>query len=75
MAVYRNPWHNPHDNKYGPEEYVTDATPTSYKGFLIYHRTRDCWDCVINGEAVAQRAGFQGAKDFIDEFWARENAA
>ena len=75
MATYKNRWHKPHDPASGPEEYVTDARPTPYKGFLIYHRHDSVWDCVIDGECRAQRAGLSGAKRFIDDFWARENAA
>lgn len=79
MARYLNPWHKPHDNSYGPEFYSTEVTPTSYKGFSIYRRHEGCFDVVTDGangpECKTQRAGINGARAFINEFWERENAA
>jgi hypothetical protein len=79
MARYRNPNHNPHDDKFGPEFYETDAKPTEYKGFQIYHVHNLRFDCVQEGLSgpvcKMQMAGLNGAKRYIDKFWARENAA
>ena len=79
-ARYRNKSHNPFNPAQGPEFYETDVKPTEYKGFRIYRRLDKCFDCVIEdvgGEPVCrgQYAGLNGAKRFIDRFWARENAA
>jgi hypothetical protein len=66
---YRNPWHNPHDSRYGPPRFTTDARPIAYRGYLIYHRFESCWDVVKDGVCVTQRAGLNGkggAKDWID---------
>lgn len=66
-ATYRNPWHLG-GNGSGPAAYETDAQPTAYRGYLIYERVRGvCWDVVLNGEAVSQRAGLHGARRAIDE--------
>ncbi len=67
MAKYKNPWHNPKDNRYGPAFYQTDATPTKHAGCEIYHRTPSTWDVVKNGVCVTQRAGFNGAKQAAEE--------
>lgn len=64
--TYRNTFHNPHDPQYGPREYTTDAVPVEYCGFLIFERIPGkVWDVVRNGECITQRAGLQGAKDWI----------
>ena len=79
MARYRNTFHKPFDAASGPEFYETDVGPTEYKGFKIYQRFRGCFDVVLNElddpRCITQRAGLNGAKRFIDAFWARENAA
>jgi len=76
MARYRNSsFKNSHSGLYGPEFYETDVTPTAYKGFEIYRRLTECFDCVVDGVCVSQRAGINGAKRFIDDFWERQNAA
>lgn len=64
---YRNPWHEPHSQTYGPREYETDARPQSYRGYLIYERIKGvCWDVVKDGECVTQMAGLDGARRAID---------
>ena len=80
FSTYRNSFYKPSlEGRYGPEFYVTDEEPTEYKGFLIYRRIAACFDCVLAGingpECIGQYAGMSGAKRFIDDFWARENAA
>lgn len=68
MASYKNPWHNPHDSKYGPESYETGAAPIEYRDYLIYERIPGhCWDVVKDGHCITQRAGLDGAKRAIDE--------
>lgn len=61
-ATYRNPWFNGsigHD----PEFYTTDAKPVQVGRFLRYHRIKgssrggDCYDFVLDGVCVTQRAG------------------
>lgn len=64
---YKNPWHNPLDRYSGPDCFMTDVKPTEYKGYLIYHRLSDVWDVVKDDACVTQRAGFNGAKRYIDE--------
>lgn len=64
MARYTNPWHNPHDPKYGPAMYETDAEPFEHAGHLIYERIAGrCWDVVKAGVCVTQRAGKRGAME------------
>ena len=71
-AEYRNPWHVPGKQEYGPAVYHTTARPTSYNGFQIYHRIKsysaggDCFDIVKDGVCVGQYAGLSGAKRAID---------
>jgi hypothetical protein len=66
MTSYINPWHKPETNDYGPAIYQTDATPTEYKGYLIYHRGA-VYDVVKNGACVTQMAGPNGARQAIDK--------
>jgi hypothetical protein len=79
MVRYQNPHHNPHDDKYGPEFYETDVTPTEYRGFKIYNVHRLRFDCVLEGLSgpfcKMQMAGINGAKRYIDKFWEKQNAA
>jgi hypothetical protein len=72
---YRNPWHRPDKPEYGPAEYETDAAPTTYRGFLLYHRVRSTqdyasgahvFDVVQNGACLTQCAGPDGARRAID---------
>lgn len=65
-ASYKNPWHKPGKSEYGPQFYTTDARPTHYKGYLIYHVKPNQYDVVKDGACVSQRAGPRGARDFID---------
>lgn len=53
--------------------YCTEVEPAEYKGYLIYNRVdgygvrgRGVWDVVRNGVCVSQRAGPNGARQFID---------
>lgn len=67
MATYRNPWHKPADNRYGPASYETSATPADYGDHLIYERIKDhVWDVVKDGVCVTQMAGPNGARRAID---------
>lgn len=65
-TTYRNPWHKPGRPEFGPEFYSTDAVPTEFRGYLIYHRLPKVWDVVVDGKCVTQCAGFNGAKRAID---------
>lgn len=66
-ASYANPWHDPSASKYGPAEYETDVTPMEYRGYLIYERIPgQCWDVVLDGVCMTQRAGLRGAKQYVD---------
>ena len=67
MTSYQNPWHDPVKPQYGPKCYTTSVKPTKYKGFLIYHRLDRVFDVVLDGVCVTQRAGFNGAKSYIDK--------
>lgn len=67
MTKYKNPWHRLDKREYGPAFYETDATPTEYRGYLIYHRTMAVWDVVKDGVCVTQLAGPTGAKRAIDD--------
>ena len=73
-TTYRNPWFDP-NNPCSCSQFETDAIPTEYKGFLIYHRIDShlpiesgahVFDIVRFGVAVGQAAGFNGARAFID---------
>lgn len=66
MTTYKNPWHKPGKPEYGPINYETNVLPTEYNGHLIYHRLNSVWDVVKNGVCITQRAGFNGAKRYID---------
>lgn len=66
MAAYRNPWHRPSKPEYGPATFTTDAHPTEYRGYLIYHRVQNVWDVVKDGACVSQMAGPNGARTAID---------
>ena len=79
MTRYRNLCHNAHDSSYGPAFYETDAKPTDYKGFKIYHVHNMRFDCVLDEADGAvckmQMAGLNGAKRYVDSFWEKQNAA
>lgn len=63
VAKYRNPWHKPPHEAYGPAFYTTDAKPLEHAGCLIYERIKGvCWDVVRKGVCLHQRAGLDGAK-------------
>lgn len=73
MTTYKNPWQK--NNRFMEPEYTTDATPTDYKGYLIYHRIKsgqptslgkDCFDIVQDDVCIGQCAGLSGAHRFID---------
>lgn len=67
MTRYRNIWHKPNHPEYGPPVYETDATPSEYRGHLIYRRTAQVWDVVKGDECVGQYAGPNGARQFVDK--------
>ena len=78
MAIYRNPFHEAGKPHYGPAQYETDATPTPYRGMLIYRRMSVCWDVVKDDTCIGQYAGMSGAKGLIDtildtpdDWWAK----
>jgi len=51
MTTYRNPWHEPHDAKYGPAFFSTEARAVEYRGFLIYERIKGVvWDVASRRE-------------------------
>jgi len=80
MAKYRNPWHKPHNDAYGPAFYQTDAKPIAHAGHLLYQRIpgpvgRCCWDVVKDGVCIAQRAGRDGAMRAAETMAARAEAA
>lgn len=64
MATYKNPWHTPGKDCYGPAMYQTDAKPFEHAGCLIYERIPGrCWDVVRDGVCQTQRAGKRGAME------------
>ncbi|MCD7983390.1 MAG: hypothetical protein LUG19_03935 [Desulfovibrio sp.] len=73
---YKNPWYETLGRKglsFDPPVYRTNATPTEYKGYLIFERiSKTCFDVVKDGVCVSQCAGLNGAKRRIDQFFAVE---
>lgn len=67
MVEYINPWHKSGRPEYGPKLYSTEASPTHYRGMLIYRRLDSCWDVVLDGTCITQCAGIGGAKLAIDK--------
>ncbi len=66
IARYHNPWHRPGKPEYGPEMYETTARPTRVGEYLIYERVPgECWDVVLADTCVTQRAGKNGAIQWI----------
>lgn len=61
-STYRNPWFNPASG-HDPEFYTTDAKPARVGKYLRYHRIKssspggNCYDFVLDGVCVTQRAG------------------
>lgn len=76
---YRNPWHEPGSEAYGPAEYESEARPREYRGHLIVERIkRACWDVVKDGRCVAQRATgacVDGEVDLGPDTWTPERVA
>lgn len=68
MVTYKNPWHDPKTNLYGPAQYETNAEPHLYRGFAIYQRVPGVWDVVFGSTCLTQRAGLRGAKGIIDQY-------
>lgn len=66
--IYKNPWHKPEDRYSGPRLYECQYAPKEYKGYLIFERIYGtCWDVVKDGVCVTQRAGQNGARQYIDK--------
>ncbi len=63
-ATYRNPWNVA---GYGPALFSCEKRPRNYRGHLIYHPHRGRFDVVRDGVCRTQRAGFNGAKRYVDE--------
>ena len=62
---YKSSWWN-NGNGVGTEYYESDATPIPFNDCLIYERKEygyPVFDVVLNGVAVTQRAGLDGAKE------------
>lgn len=75
-ATYLNPWHNPSNPIYGPAFYKTDVRPVRYKGYLIYQRIAGVvWDVVKDDRCLTQRAGPNGAREYVDQIDERRNHA
>ena len=74
-TTYSNPWHRSGKPEYGPQFFETDSRPTPYRGYLIFHRLRDCWDIVKDGECVSQCAGPNGARARIDQIIGEQGEA
>ena len=61
-STYRNPWYSP-SHGHDPEFYTTDAKPVQVGKYLRYHRIKasssggNCYDFVLDGVCVTQRAG------------------
>lgn len=78
QSRYRNPWYDALRNNADPPEYVTEAAPTRYRGYLIYRRLPACFDVVGARCCIGQYAGLPGAKGLVDlicdspgDFWAQ----
>jgi hypothetical protein len=64
MATYKNPWHTPGKDCYGPAMYQSDVKPFEHAGCLIYERiVGKVWDVVKDGICQTQRAGKRGAME------------
>jgi hypothetical protein len=69
---YKNSFHKPNGvdgvgrpYTYGPEYYETNSEPIEHAGHQIFERQEfgfPCFDVVLNGVCVAQRAGLSGAE-------------
>tara|TARA_R110002167_G_C12266643_1_gene613596 strand:+ start:65 stop:379 length:315 start_codon:yes stop_codon:yes gene_type:complete len=58
---YKNPWFKNERTSFSPEYFKLSENTRSiveYRGFSVYRRLRDCWDWVLDGCCVSQRAGF-----------------
>ena len=66
ITRYRNSFHTPFGPDCGPEFFEVEVRPTKYRGFLIYHRLRNCFDIVVDGVCIGMYAGMNGAKRYID---------
>ena len=57
MASYENPWHP--TGSADPKVYETSAPGQKCGPYIVYQRVKGvCWDFVIDGVVVSQRAGF-----------------
>lgn len=71
MTTYLNTFYNP-KRKDSKKFLTTEAKPTYYKGFKIYHRVKSAerggniYDIVISNECIGMYAGLRGAKQRID---------
>lgn len=78
MHTYTNPFHNP--TYTGSQPVITTNTkPTEYKGHLIFKVHSQHYDVVKDGVLLTQRAGPNGARQFIDapsafDLWERSRA-
>lgn len=63
---YRNPWHTPGVQHYGPEFYETTVRPVAYRGFQIFNRFKGSHELVKDGVCLTQRAGGGALKSLAD---------
>lgn len=65
IASYTNPFYSSKFDNSKPV-ITTNATPVSYKGYLIYKRTKEVFDVVQDGVCIGMYAGINGAKRWLD---------
>ncbi len=66
MHAYRNPFHNA--NYTGSKPVIeTGARPKEYRGYQIFKIHDQNYDVVKDGVLVTQRAGPNGARQFVDD--------
>lgn len=63
---YRNPWHKPFVQHYGPEFFETSARPINYRGFQIFNRFKGCHELVKDGICLTQRVGGGALRSLAD---------
>lgn len=65
MNTYTNPFHNKHYTGSKPV-ITTSAKPSERGGYQIFKISEQLYDIVKDGVLVTQRAGPNGARQFVD---------
>ena len=70
--TYKNSFYNPKHKDTKPEIEIK-STPTEYRDYLIYKRSKEVFDIVKDGVCIGMYAGINGAKKRIDELGCHKN--